>query len=166
MKVQSLLQHEQVRRALDKASALARHPDVREAVSKLPRLLEQTPEKMRHFYQGLPWVQASQARKSEREELALVLDRITTRGLALETGFDEEAQEQWKLDIMNWLNDGEILLRDNFPEQFRKLTVFAARVSPYSDRARLEQIVAERLQVLSEVAKRRPKVSAPREPSR
>jgi hypothetical protein len=129
-------------------------------------LLEQTPEKMRHFYQGLPWVQASQARKSEREELALVLDRITTRGLALETGFDEEAQEQWKLDIMNWLNDGEILLRDNFPEQFRKLTVFAARVSPYSDRAKLEQIISERLQVLGEIGKRWPRSSAPREPSR
>jgi hypothetical protein len=130
-------------------------------------LLEQTPEKMRHFYQGLPWVQASQARKSEREELALVLDRITTRGLALETGFDEEAQEQWKLDIMSWLNDGETLLRDNFPEHFRKLTVFAARVSPYSDRAKLEQIISERLQVLGEIGKReRSGGSAPREPSR
>ena len=167
MKVQSLLQHEQVRRALDKASALARHPNVREAVSKLPRLLEQMPERMGRFYQSLAWVQASQARKSEREELTLVLDRITTRGLALETGFDEEAQEQWKLDIMNWLNDGETLLRDNFPEHFRKLTVFAARVSPYSDRAKLEQIISERLQVLGEIGKRwRSRSSAPREPSR
>ena len=166
MKVRSFLQHGQVRRALDKVSVLARHPDVREAVSKLPRLLEQMPERMRRFYQGSAWVQASQARKSKREELTLVLDRITTRGLALKTGFNEAVQEQWRLDIMNWLNDGETLLRDNFPEQFRKLTVFAARVSPYSDRAKLEQVIAERLQVLSEIGKRRPRSSAPHEPSR
>src|SRR4051794_19500721 len=124
MKVQFLLQREQVRRALDKVSALARHPNVQETASKLPRLLEQTPERMRHFYQGLPWVQASQTRKNKREELTLVLDRITARGLALKTGFNEKAQEQWTLDILTWLNDGETLLRDNFPKQFRKLTVF------------------------------------------
>src|SRR4051812_23945133 len=166
MKGQSLLQREQVRRALDTVSVLARHSNVQEAIDKLPQLLEQMPERMRRFYQSLPWAQASQVRKSRQEELTLVLDRITTRGLALETGFDEEAQEQWKFDIMNWLNDGETLLRDNFPEHFRRLTVFAARVSPYSDRAKLEQIISERLQVLSEIGRRRrSRSSAPREPS-
>src|SRR3954452_18298077 len=131
MKVQFFLQREQVRRALDKASALARHSNVQEAINKLPQLLEQMPEKVRRLYQGLPWDQASQTRKSRQEELTLVLDRITTRGLALETGFDEETREQWKFDIMNWLNDGETLLRHNFPEHFRRLTVFAARVPPH-----------------------------------
>jgi hypothetical protein len=165
MKVQFFLQREQVRRALDKASALARHSNVQEAINKLPQLLEQMPEKMRRFYQGLPWVQASQARKSRQEELTLVLDRITTRGLALKTGFDEETREQWKLDTMNWLNDGETLLRDNFPEHFRRLTAFAARISPYIDRAKLEQVISERLQVLSDITRRRSRSGAPREPS-
>jgi hypothetical protein len=49
------------------------------------------------------------------------------RGLALDAGFDEEARERWELDIINWLSGGETLLRDNFPEHFRELTVFAAR---------------------------------------
>src|SRR3954453_416456 len=155
MTVQSLLRRAQVRGALDKVSALARHSNVQEVVNKLPQLLEQMPERMRRFYQSLPWAQARQARKSRQEELTLVLDRITTRGLALETGFNEEAQEQWKLDTMNWLNDGETLLRDNFPEHFRRLTAFAARISPYIDRAKLEQVISERLQVLSDITRRR-----------
>jgi hypothetical protein len=163
MKAQPLLRREQLRTALGKISALARHSNVQEATSKLPQLVE----RMHHFYQGSPWARARQARKSRQEELILALDRITTRGLALKAGFDEEAREQWELDIINWLSDGETLLRDNFPEHFRELTVFAARVSPYSDRPKLEQVISERLRVLGEIGKRRRSGSgAPREPIR
>src|SRR3954468_18035938 len=163
MKAQPLLRREQLRTALSKISALARHSNVQEATSKLPQLVE----RMQHFYQGSPWARARQARKSRQEDLILALDRITTRGLALKAGFDEEAREQWELDIIDWLSHGETLLRDNFPEHFRELTVFAARVSPYSDRPKLEQVISERLRVLGEIGKRRRSRSgAPREPIR
>ena len=97
MKAQTLLRREQLRRALDRISALARYSNVQEATSKLPQLVE----RMRRFYQSSPWVRVRQARGSKQEELILVLDRITTRGLALKTGFTEETREQWKLDTMN-----------------------------------------------------------------
>ena len=113
MKAQSLLRREQLRRALDRISALSRYSNVQEAASKLPQLLE----RMRHFYQT-PLGLGPTGTKKQARGADLAFDRITTRGLALKTGLNEETLEQWKLDIMNWLSDGETLLRDDFPSTF------------------------------------------------
>jgi hypothetical protein len=87
------------------------------------------------------------------EEISRSLDGIIAQGLKLQTASANE-EEQWKIDLIKWLNDGEVLLRENIPDEYRKIATFVARVSPYSDRNQLQQILSERLVMLTEIRKR------------
>jgi hypothetical protein len=109
---------------------------------------------MARFYRGSisPYIQ--QVHRSKNEEISRSLDGIIAQGLELKAASTEQ-EEEWKIDAIKWLNDGEVLLRDNMPDEFRRLTVFVARISPYTERDRLQQIIDERLQMLVEVRKRR-----------
>jgi hypothetical protein len=95
-----------------------------------------------------------QVHRGKNEEISRSLDGIIAQGLELKAASTEQ-EEEWKIDAIKWLNDGEVLLRDNMPDEFRRLTVFVARISPYTERDRLQQIIDERLQMLVEVRKRR-----------
>jgi hypothetical protein len=87
------------------------------------------------------------------EEISRGLDGTIAQGLKLQTASADE-EEQWKTDLIKWLNDGEVLLRENIPDEYRKITTFVVRVSPYSDRNQLQQILSERLVMLTDIRKR------------
>ena len=154
-KLQSFLQQEQVKTALSRASSLARQWKIQETVGKVPDLLQkwQVQERIDRFYRNSVLPHVKQASKEKKEDIEGGLDRIIAYGLEIKTSFLEETEEQWKLDTINWLNDGEMFLQGNIPDEFRKLTAFAARISPYSGRERLEQIISEHLQMLTRIRK-------------
>jgi hypothetical protein len=156
-RMQSFLQQEQVKAALRRASSLAQRWDVQGVGNRVHRLLEQwqVQERIDRFYQHSVLPHIKRATGNNDEKIDAGLDSLIAQGLELKTASDNQTEEQWKLDIINWLNHGELLLRDNLPDEYRKLTAFAARISPYTDRERLEQVVSERLQRLTEV--RRPR---------
>jgi hypothetical protein len=154
-RVQSFLQREQVQAALSRASFLARQWKVQETLSKLPPLLQrwQVQERLGRFYQGSIAPYLRQVHSSKTEEISRGIDGIIAQGLELKTASADE-EEQWKIDLFKWLNDGEVLLRENIPDEYRKITTFVARISPYSDRNQLQQILSERLSMFTEVRKR------------
>jgi hypothetical protein len=87
------------------------------------------------------------------EEISRGLDGIIAQGLKLQA-LSANEEEQWKIDLFKWLNDGEVLLREKIPDEYRKIATFVARVSPYSDRNQLQQILSERLIMLTEIRRR------------
>ena len=160
-RVQSFLQREQVQAALSRASTLARQWKVQETLSKLPPLLQrwQVQERIDRFYQGSIAPYLRQVHGGKNEEISRGPDGIIAQGLELKTASADE-EEQWKIDLFKWLNDGEVLLRENIPDEYRKIATFIARVSPYSDRNQLQQILSERLAMLTEIRKRHRKRNA------
>jgi hypothetical protein len=154
-RVQSFLQQEQVQAALSRASSLARQWKVQERLSQIPPLLQrwQVQERIDHFYQSSIAPYLRQVHSGKSEEISRDLDGIIAQGLKLQTSSTDE-EEQWKIDLIKWLNDGEVLLRENIPDEYRKIATFVARVSPYSDRNQLQQILSERLVMLTEIRKR------------
>jgi hypothetical protein len=128
---------------------------VQERLSQIPPLLQrwQVQERISRFYQGSISPYLRQVHSGKTEEISRVLDSIIAHGLELQTASANE-EEQWRIDLIKWLNDGEVLLRENIPDEYRKITTFVARVSPYSDRNQLQQILSERLAMFTEARKR------------
>jgi hypothetical protein len=135
---------------------------VQETLSKLPPLLQrwQVQERISHFYHGSIAPYLRQVHSGKTEEISRGLDGIIAHGLELQTASANE-EEQWRIDLIKWLNDGEVLLRDNIPDEYHKITTFVARVSPYSDRKQLQQILSERLAMLTKIRKRHRERNAP-----
>jgi hypothetical protein len=155
-RIQSFLRQQHVQAALNRASSLARQWKVQETISKVPQLLQQwqVQEKIERFYQSSILPQLRKVSTDSNEEISRHLDGLIAQGLELKTTSDDR-EEDWKIDVIKWLNRGEVLLREDLPDEFRRLTTFAARVSPYSDRDHLNQVISERLQMLTEIRKRR-----------
>jgi hypothetical protein len=183
-RVQSFLRQEQIQAALSKATSLvvrcgqkipfpwlpsrtgARVPTVgvaplarrwkfQETLDKVPQQLRhwQVQERLDRFYRNyiLPRIKIV---NNDRDKVAGDLDRIIDRGRELES-VSADKLEEWKLAVIDWLNDGEVLLRGRMPGEFSKLKIFAVRVSPYSRREQFDQMLSDRLQMLASVRRRR-----------
>jgi hypothetical protein len=155
-RIQSFLRQQHVQAALNRASSLAQQWKVQEAISKVPQLLQQwqVQEKIDRFYQTSILPHLRKVSIDTNETINRRLDDLIAHGLDLKTTSTDK-EEDWKIDVIKWLNRGEVLLREDLPDEFRRLTTFAARVSPYSDRDHLNQVISERLQMLTEIRKRR-----------
>ena len=80
---------------------------------------------------------------------------LIARGAELERASDGGDDEGWRSHALAWLTAGEALLRDRLPEEYRKLTAFAARLALDADQGRLRQAVSRRLEVLTDLGRRR-----------
>jgi hypothetical protein len=64
-----------------------------------------------------------------------------------------------------WLTAGEALLRDRLPDEYRKLTAFAARLALDADQGRLRQAVSRRLEVLTDLGREGAHILRPDDPA-
>ncbi len=76
---------------------------------------------------------------------------LIARGAELERAPGGGDDEGWRSDALAWLTAGEALLRDRLPDEYRKLTAFAARLALDADQGRLRQAVSRRLEVLTNI---------------
>ena len=157
-RLQSLLRQPRAQEAVSRASSLARQLHLRETMGKVPSLVRswRLRERMGGLYDASlrPRIEAL-GRDKREEEATAELDRIIARGGELKAAPDGGDEERWKGDAIAWLGDGEALLRDRLPDEYRKLTAFAARLSPGTDRDRLGRAVAGRLAMLAGIRGRR-----------
>ncbi len=80
---------------------------------------------------------------------------LIARGAELERAPDGGDDERWRSEALAWLTAGEALLRDRLPEEYRKLTAFAARLALDGGQGRLRQAVSRRLEVLTDLGRGR-----------
>ena len=139
--VRSLLRQPRVQEAVGRASSLARRLRLRET--------------MGGFYDTSIKPRVAALNRDGHAEALAELDGIIARGRGLRASPDGDDEEGWKVDVIAWLGDGEALLRDRLPDEYRRLAAFAARLSPDTDRGRLDQAVSGRLEALTGIRGRR-----------
>jgi hypothetical protein len=154
-KARSLLQQPRVREAVDRVSSLAEQLHLRETLGRVPPLVRQwrLPERLGGFYDSSLKPHVERLGRPKRRDAIPDLDRLMARGTELEKAFGDD--EQWRSQALAWLAEGEALLRERLPEEFYRLTSFAARLALYADQGRLHQAVSERLAVLADIRRRR-----------
>ena len=156
-RLRSLLRQPRVQEAVGRASSLARRLRLRETMGKVPPLVRRwrLRETMGGFYDTSIKPRVAALNRDEHEEAMAELDGIIARGRGLRASPDGKDEEGWKVEAIAWLGDGEALLRDRLPDEYRRLTAFAARLSPDTDRGRLDQAVSGRLEALTGIRGRR-----------
>lgn len=156
VRLRSLLRQPRVQEAVGRASSLARQLHLRETMGKVPPLVRswRLRERIGGFYDAFLGPRIKALSKDKHEEVMANLDRIIARGGELCPAPDGGGEERWKGDAIGWLSDGEALLRDRLPDEFHKLTVFAARLSLDTDRVRLRQAVSGRLAMFVGIKRR------------
>ena len=81
------------------------------------------------------------------------LERLIARGAELEKAPGDD--EWWRSQALEWLAEGEALLRERLPEEFYRLGTFAARLALDADQGRLHQAVSGRLEMLTDIRRRK-----------
>jgi hypothetical protein len=108
-----------VQAALSRASSLARQWKVQETISKVPQLLQQwqVQEKIDRFYQSSILPHLRKVSIDTNETINRRLDDLIAHGLELKTTSTDK-EEDWKIDVIKWLNRGEVLLEKTCPMNF------------------------------------------------
>jgi hypothetical protein len=155
--VRSFLRQPRVQEVVGRMSSLARRLRLQETMSKVPPLVQRwrLRETMGGFYDRSVKPHMEALNRDEHAEAMAELDGIIARGRELRASPDGNDEEQWKVEAIAWLGDGEALLRDKLPDEYRRLTAFAARLSPDTERGRLDQAVSGRLEALTGIRGRR-----------
>ncbi len=156
-RVRSFLRQPRVREALGRVNSLAEQLRLREAVSKVPPLVRewQPQEKLRGLYEGSLRPHLERLGRPKHRGAIGDLDMLIARGAELEGAPDGGDDEGWRSETLAWLTAGEALLRDRLPEEYRKLTAFAAKLALDADQGRLRQAVSRRLEVLTDLGRGR-----------
>jgi hypothetical protein len=156
-KVQSFLRQPRVQEALGRVSSLAEQLHLRETLGKVPPLVRdwRLPERLGGLYEGSLRPHLEKLGRPKHRDAIADLDRLVARGTELERAPEDGGAERWRSDALAWLTAGEALLRDRLPDEYRKLTAFAARLALDADQGRLRQAVSRRLEVLTELGRRR-----------
>ncbi len=156
-KARSLLRQPRVREALDRVSSLAEQLRLRETLGKVPPLVRgwRLPERLGGLYEGSLRPHLERLGRPKHRGAIGDLDMLIARGAELEGAPDGGDDEGWRSETLAWLTAGEALLRDRLPDEYRKLTAFAARLALDADQSRLPQAVSERLVLLTDVRRRR-----------
>ncbi len=154
-KAQSLLRQPRVREALGRVSSLAEQLHLRETLGKVPPLVREwrLQERLGGFYEGSLRPHLERLGRPKHPDAIADLDRLVARGAELEKASGDD--ERWRSEALAWLTAGEALLRDRLPEEYRKLTAFAARLALDADQGRLRQAVSRRLEVLTDLGRGR-----------
>ena len=149
-KAQSLSRQPRVREAVGRVSSLAEQLHLRETLGKVPLLVREwrLQEKLGGFYEGSLRPHLERLGRPKHPDAIADLDRLMARGAELEKVPGDD--ERWRSEALAWLSAGEALLRDRLPEEFYKLTAFAARLALDADQGRLRQAVSRRLEVLTD----------------
>ena len=155
--VRPFLRQPRVQDAVGRVASLARRLRLRETVGKVPPLVRRwrLRERMGGFYDTSIKPRVAALNRDEHEQAMPELDRIIARGGGLRVPPDGDDEERWKGEALGWLSDGEALLRDRLPDEYRKLKAFAARLSLDRDRSRLRQAVSGRMEALTGIRGRR-----------
>ena len=156
-KARSLLQQPLVREALGRVSSLAERLRLREAVGKVPPLVREwrLRERLGGFYDSSLKPHIERLGRPKHPDAIADLDMLVARGAELEGAPEGGDDEGWRSDALAWLTAGEALLRDRLPDEYRKLTAFAARLALDADQGRLRQAVSRRLEALTDLGRRR-----------
>jgi hypothetical protein len=156
-RVRSFLRQPRVRQALSRANSVAEQLRLRETVSKVPPLVRawRLRERLGGFYDSSLKPHIERLGRPKHPDAIADLDMLIARGAELERAPDGGDDEGWRRDALAWLTAGEALLRDRLPEEFYKLTAFAARLALDADQGRLRQAVSRRLEVLTDLGRRR-----------
>ena len=156
-KVQSFLRQPRVQEALGRVSSLAEQLHLRETLGKVPPLVRgwRLPERLGGLYEGSLKPHVEKLGRPKHPDAIVDLDRLITRGAELHKVPDGGDDERWRSQALAWLAEGEALLRERLPEEFYRLTGFAARLALDADQGRLRQAVSGRLAVLADVRRRR-----------
>ena len=156
-KVRSLLRQPRVREALSRVNSLAERLHLRETLGKVPPLVRgwRLQERLGGFYDSALKPHIERLGRPKHPDTIADLERLVARGAELVRVPGGGDDERWRSDALAWLTAGEALLRDRLPEEFYKLTAFAARLALDADRGRLRQAVSRRLEVLTDLGRGR-----------
>ena len=128
---------------------------LRETLGKVPPLVRQwhLQERLGGFYDSSLKPHIERLGRPKHPDAIADLDRLMARGAELEKVPGDD--ERWRSEALAWLTAGEALLRDRLPDEYRKLTAFAARLALDADQGRLRQAVSRRLEVLTDLGRGR-----------
>ncbi len=127
---------------------------LRETLGKVPPLVREwhLQEKLGGFYDSSLKPHIERLGTPKHPDAIADLDRLVARGAELEKASGDD--ERWRSEALAWLAEGEALLRERLPEEFHRLTAFAARLALDADQGRLHQAVSGRLEVLTAIRKK------------
>jgi hypothetical protein len=148
-------------------NSLAERLHLRETLGKVPPLVREwrLRERLGGFYDSSLKPHIERLGRPKHPDAIADLDMLIARGAELERAPDGGDDEGWRSDALAWLTAGEALLRDRLPEEFYKLTAFAARLALDADQGRLRQAVSRRLEVLTDLGREGAHILRPDDPA-